>query len=174
MYSFIKLSSWVWYASYTSKSSLAKSLSALAICSLTIPNMAADRGNAIKLPCAAGARGKARSPENTIRLFLRGVVEAQDGPLHDAVHEFTVTNPSTDRLLATFFDNGAGTSDERESTKAWWIAKWKKLKSWGVLEVWATLHAAEVKEFHRAFEAACTVTATRVKLTALASAKSNG
>lgn len=139
----------------------------------TIPNTAAERGNAIKLPCAVGARGKARSPENTIRFFLRGVVEAQDGPLHDAIHGFTVTNPSTDRLLATFFDNGAGTSDERESTKAWWIAKWKKLKSWGVLEVWATLHAAEVDEFHRAFEAACTVTATRVKLTALASTKSN-
>lgn len=139
-----------------------------------IPNAAAERGNAIKLPCTAGARGKARSPENTIRLFLRGVVEAQDGPLHEAIHGFTVTNPSSDKLLAAFFDSGAGTSDERESTKAWWIEKWPKLKSWGVLEAWASLNAATVEEFHRAFEAACTVTATRVKLTALASAGSNG
>ncbi|TAL13533.1 MAG: AAA family ATPase [Aquabacterium sp.] len=138
-----------------------------------IPNAAAERGNAIKLPCAAGARGKARSPENTIRLFLRGVVETPAGPLHDAIHGFTITNPSTDRVLATFFDNGVGSSDERESAKAWWVAKWKKLKSWGVLEVWATLHAAEVAEFHRAVEAACTATAMRVKVTALASVTSN-
>lgn len=130
-----------------------------------IPKTAAERGNAVKLPCAAGARGTDRSPENTIRLFLCGVAEAQDGPLHAALRQFSVTNPSTDKLLATFFGDGLGTSSDRTSTKAWWSAKWKKLHSWGVVGVWASLHTTEVDRFHQELEAACAVTATRVKLT---------
>jgi len=123
-----------------------------------IPKLATDRGNAAKLPCATGAKGTERSTENTIRLFLRNVAESQDGPLHDALRAFTVTNASTDWLINTFFGDGLGTSADRESTKAWWTAKWKKLKQWGVIDVWASLNQTEVAEFHRAFEAACDVT----------------
>lgn len=131
----------------------------------SIPKAAANRGNAVKLPCADGARGTDRSPENTIRLFLCSVAEAQDGPLHVALRQFSVTNPSTDKLLDTFFDNGLGTSSERTSTKAWWVAKWKKLHSWGVIGVWASLHPIEVARFHQQLETACTVTAAHVKPT---------
>lgn len=130
-----------------------------------ISKVAAQRGNAVKLPCAAGARGTDRSPENTIRLFLRDVARAQDGPLHAALRQFSVANPSTDKLLATFFGDGLGTSSERTSTKAWWTARWKKLHSWGVIKVWASLHTTEIDRFLQNLEAACAVTATRVKLT---------
>lgn len=131
----------------------------------TIPKGAAARGNVVKLPCVAGARGTDRSPENTIRLFLRGVAEAQDGPLHVALRRFSVTNPSTDKVLSAFFADGGGASSERTSTKAWWTAKWKKLHSWGVIGVWAELNLPEVNRFQQELEAACTVTAERVKLT---------
>lgn len=131
----------------------------------SIPKPAADRGNAVKLPCEAGASGTDRSPENTIRLFLRGVADAQDGPLYDALRRFKVTNPSTNKILATFFSDGLGTSSERTKTKAWWTANWGKLHSWRVIDVWASLHKTEVDRFHQALEAACTATAARVKLT---------
>lgn len=131
----------------------------------TIPKPAADRGNAVKLPCEAGASGTDRSPENTIRLFLRSVAEAQDGPLHDALRQFSVTNPSTDKIFSTFFGDGSGTSSDRTKTKAWWTAKWEKLRSWGVIGVWASLHKIEVEHFHKTLKAACAVTAERVKLT---------
>jgi len=129
-----------------------------------IPKTAAERGNAVKLPCAAGARGTDRSPENTIRLFLLGVAQAEDGPLHAALRQFSVTNPSTDRLVATFFGDGLGTSADRTSTKAWWVAKWKQLRSWNVVGVWASLHTTEVGRFQQELEAACAITAMRVKL----------
>jgi hypothetical protein len=130
----------------------------------SIPKKAVERGNAVKLPCGAGARGTDRSPENTIRLFLRGVAEAQDGPLHAALLQFSVTNPSTDKLLNTFFGDGLGTSSDRASTKAWWSAKWKTIKRWGVVRVWASLHTTEVNRFLDELETACTVTAGRLKL----------
>ena len=110
----------------------------------TIPKAAAHLGNTVKLPCAAGARGTDRSPENTVRLFLHGVAAAQDGPLQAALRQFSVTNPSTDRLLETFFGDGSGESSERTSTKAWWIAKWPKLHKWNVISAWASLHKTEV------------------------------
>jgi energy-coupling factor transporter ATP-binding protein EcfA2 len=131
----------------------------------TIPKAAAHLGNTVKLPCAAGARGTDRSPENTVRLFLHGVAAAQDGPLQAALRQFSVTNPSTDRLLETFFGDGSGESSERTSTKAWWIAKWPKLHKWNVISAWASLHKTEVERFRAELEAACTATATRVKLT---------
>ena len=132
----------------------------------TIPQATAKQGNAVKLPCAASARGTDRSPENSIRLFLRAVAAATDGPLHEALRSFTVTNPSTDKLMATFFNDGTGESSERTSTKAWWRSKWKKLQSWGVIGVWAGLHPAEVARFHQALEDACAVTATLVLMKA--------
>lgn len=131
----------------------------------TITKATAEVGNAVKLPCAAGARGTARSPENTIRLFLRAVAEAQDGPLHAALRQFSVTNSSTDKLLSTFFGDGLGTSSDRTSTKAWWQAKWKMIHSWNVVGVWASLNEQEVDRFYQELEMACTATAARVKLT---------
>lgn len=131
-----------------------------------VPRAAAARGNTLKLPCARAARGTDRSPENTIRLFLQDVVNADKGPLHAALHCFRVVNPSSDKVLATFFSDGAGGSPQRESTKAWWKDRWAKLKQWGVIEAWASCHPIEVAAFIVAFERAIATTAamTREKL----------
>lgn len=128
-----------------------------------IPNAAAKRGNAVKFPCEASARGTSRSPENTVRLFLRRVAEAQDGPLHLALAQFRTTNPSTDKVLRTFFEDGLGTSSDRASTKAWWTAIWPTLQRWKVIETWSSLHRPPVEQFLQEFEAACAHTAARLK-----------
>jgi hypothetical protein len=128
-----------------------------------IPQKAAARGNTVKLPCHTGARGTERSPENTVRAFLKSVIDARSGPLHDALLRFSVTNPSTDRVIQTFFSDDASSSSQREASKAWWIAHWKKLAQWGVIREWATCNHEAVEEFLDAFEAAAAKTAARIK-----------
>jgi len=129
----------------------------------TIPRKAAERGNTIKLPCAKGAGGTDRSPENTIKKFLRSVAEAPDGPLHDALLRFSVTNPSSDRVLTSFFSDDTGISNQRNASKSWWVVHWKKMQAWGVIREWAACHKAEVEAFTNAFELAVSNTSKRLK-----------
>ena len=129
----------------------------------SIPQKAAKRGNTIKLPCAKGATGTNRSPENTIKNFLQNIAEASNGPLYDALLRFSISNPSSDKLNSSFFSNDAGNSNQRDSSKGWWVAHWGKLKRWGVIREWATCHQSEVNAFVIAFENAVAHTAKRLK-----------
>lgn len=129
----------------------------------TIPKKAAARGNTIKLPCGKGDKGTDRSPENTIKKFLRAVADAEEGDLHDALLQFDVTNPSSDKVLNTFFSNGDGGSDERNCSKGWWVAHWEQLKKWGVIREWASYHQSHVSTFTKDFEEAVASTAARLK-----------
>ena len=129
----------------------------------TVPNDAAARGNTVKLPNVPGTAGVARSLENTIKQFLRDVSIAQIGPLHDALLRLNTINPSSDKVHATFFEDGAGDSTERTKTKAWWTKYWPTLKKWGVIQQWAVVYEAEAKKFEVAFESAVALTAARVK-----------
>ena len=128
-----------------------------------IPEKAAARGNTLKLPCARGERGTDRSPENTIKKFLRGIADASDGPLRDALLRFDVSNPSTDKVRATFFADDVGNSNQRDSSKNWWGTHWKKLKQWGVIREWSVIHKNEVSAFINAFENSVGKTAKRLK-----------
>lgn len=128
----------------------------------SIPQKAAARGNTIKLPCHKGARGTDRSPENVMKVFLRAAATAPDGPLHDALRRFSVTNPSSDKVLNAFFADDSSGSTQREASKGWWVTHWDKLKRWGVLREWATCHKDEATAFVEAFEAAATKTARRI------------
>ncbi len=118
----------------------------------TIPAKAAKRGNTIKLPCANGASGTDRSPENTIKKFLRGLATASDGPLHDALLRLSISNPSSDRVNAAFFPDDTGNSNNRDSSKIWWVSHWNKLERWGVIREWAVCHQSETDIFVTAFE----------------------
>jgi hypothetical protein len=129
----------------------------------TIPNEAAVRGNAVKLPCVAGSAGTARSSENTVKKFLRDISEAGDGPLYEALLNLNITNPTSDRIQAAFFEDGAGKSTKRDSTKNWWTKNWPKLKKWGVVERWAEVYNTEAGEFKAAFELAISRTVERLK-----------
>jgi energy-coupling factor transporter ATP-binding protein EcfA2 len=129
----------------------------------SIPNEAAARGNAVKLPCVAGSAGTARSSENTVKKFLRDISDAGDGALHDALLNLNITNPTSDRIQAVFFENGAGKSTKRDSTKNWWTKNWPKLKKWGVVERWAEVYKTEATEFEAAFELAISRTVDRLK-----------
>ena len=51
----------------------------------TVSAKAARHGNIIKLPCVQGSSGTNRSPENTIKNFLRMIANANDGPFLDAM-----------------------------------------------------------------------------------------
>lgn len=137
----------------------------------SVPESARKRGNTVKLPCPNGAAGTARSPENSIKNFIRQIVNATDGPMAAVLHRFGVQNPTTDRLHNIFLSSPGSDSTKRESTKAWWIAHWKKLDQWGVVREWALEHQVEVDEFHTAFEAAVRKTALRVRGQGLAKAK---
>ncbi|PHV36919.1 AAA family ATPase [Janthinobacterium sp. BJB304] len=127
-----------------------------------IPKKATQRGNTIKLPCVKGAGGTDRSPENTIKKFLRGAAGASDGALYEAMLSFNVKNPSSDKILSSFFDGESGASNNREGSKTWWKDHWTKLVSWGVLEQWARCYPEEVKGFVTNFEAAVASTARRI------------
>lgn len=128
-----------------------------------IPAEAAARGNAVKLPCVAGAGGTARSFENTIKQFLKDISAADDGPLHAALLNLNITNPTSDRVHATFFEDGAGASTKRDSAKKWWRKHWTKLKKWKVIEGWANVYKTEAGEFEAEFERAFARTVVRLK-----------
>lgn len=128
----------------------------------SIPNKAASRGNTIKLPCHRGAQGTDRSPENVIKIFLRAVISAPNGPLHEALKSFSVVNPSTDKVSNTFFPDNSIASAQREASKGWWVAHWDQMKRWGVIREWAICHAAETAAFVKTFEEAVTKTASRI------------
>lgn len=128
----------------------------------SIPQKATARGNTIKLPCHRGAHGTDRSPENVMKIFLRAVIGAPNGPLHDALRRFSVVNSSTDRVSNTFFPDNSSTSAQREASKGWWVAHWDQLKRWGVIREWAICHAEEAAAFVNAFEDAATKTASRI------------
>lgn len=128
----------------------------------SIPRKAAQRGNTLKLPCVKGASGTDRSPENTIKKFLRGAAEAANGPLHNAMLAFKVQNPSSDKILSTFFEGNDGATDKREGSKTWWKDHWTKLEQWGVLEQWAKCYPDEVSDFVTNFEAAVASTSKRI------------
>jgi hypothetical protein len=127
-----------------------------------IPATARKRGNAIKLPCHKGAQETARSPENVIKIFLRQVIEASDGPFYDALLRFSVSNPSSDKVLATFFPDGLGVSAQRDSSKGWWTTNWAKLKRWGVVREWSICHPNEKAQFVKDFDAAVANVARRI------------
>lgn len=129
----------------------------------TIPRKAAERGNTIKLPCVKGAGGTDRSPENTIKKFLRSVADAPNGPLYDALLRFSVKNPSSDKVLASFFSGETSNSNQRKSSKSWWVVHWKKMQTWGVIREWAVCHKNEVDYFTSAFEEAVSKTSKRLK-----------
>ena len=126
---------------------------------IKIGSKAAQRGNTLKLPCVKGTSGTERSPENTIKKFLQNVATADDGKYHDALRRFKVTNPSSDKIYATFFPDASGAGSGREQSKGWWVTHWEDLKAWGVLREWATCHEAEAASFVASFEAAVAATA---------------
>ena len=128
----------------------------------SIPQKALARGNSLKLPTAAGARGKERSPENTVKNFLKKLVTATEGPLHESLLRLKTTNPSTDKVLNTFLSDSSADTDARESGKSWWATHLPRLKSWGVIEEWATIHAEEVAAFRAEFEQAIAKTSVKV------------
>jgi hypothetical protein len=127
----------------------------------TIPADAAARGNAVKLPCVAGAGGTARSFENTIKQFLKDISAADGGALHAALLNLNITNSTSDRVHATFFEDSAGASTKRDSAKKWWRKNWYKLKKWKVIEGWADVYKTEVKAFESEFERALARTVSR-------------
>ena len=130
----------------------------------TVPQVAAARGNIVKLPNVPGTRGVARSLENMMKQFLRDISSAQDGPLHDALLRLNTVNPSSDKIYVSFFQDGSGESTKRENTKAWWKNKWPKLKKWGVIQQWATVYRAQADTFEVAFENAIGHTAARINV----------
>jgi predicted ATPase len=121
------------------------------------------RGNTVKLPNVTGTSGVARSPENTIKQFLRDISNTPGGPLRQALMDLKTTNPSTNKVYANFFQDKDGESTDREKTKIWWKKHWTKLKNWGVIEQWAVVYKAEVDKFEVAFEAAVAHTSIRLK-----------
>jgi len=134
----------------------------------TIREPIAKLRNSVKLPCTNGAGGTNRSPENTIKNFLRLVASSESGPLRGALFRFNIPNPTSNKIEETFFSDDSSMSQKRESSKNWWKLHWPKLKAWGVLREWAACHEDEVKAFRDAFEKAVEATANRLKNSGLA------
>ncbi|UJJ49645.1 MULTISPECIES: AAA family ATPase [Rhodanobacter] len=129
----------------------------------SIPERAARRKNTLKLPCPAGASGTDRSPENVIKNFIRSMITATDGHLRQALLQLSPPNPSSDKLLAAFFPDNTGQSNDRDSSKSWWTGHWEKLKRWGILNTWIAHHSVVVDHFLDEFEKAVAATSRRLK-----------
>lgn len=129
----------------------------------SISKKAKARGNAVKLPCVKGAAGTDRSPENTIIKFLQSVSTASNGIFYEALLRFSVTNPTSDLLLETFFKDGVDIGPGRESTKKWWKVHSKALKEWGVIREWAICNQNTVDAFLMEFEGVIMKTSQRIK-----------
>jgi hypothetical protein len=127
-----------------------------------MPKKVADRGNGVKLPCVKGAAGTARSCENTIKKFLRDISAADGGVLRDALLNLKTTNPTSDKIQATFFEDGEGASTKRDSAGNWWRKNWTKLKRWQVIERWSEVYKIEAAAFEQDFERAIATTAGRL------------
>lgn len=127
-----------------------------------IPQKAQARGNTIKLPCVAGSSGTQRSPENTIKAFLRKMITENDGPAHEALLRLSTPNPSTTKLLTQFFDGAAADSEQRDSSKTWWVDNFATLKRWGVIREWALCYPDEAQGFKAKFESAVRTVAEKV------------
>lgn len=97
-----------------------------------------------------------------MKIFLRAVIGAQDGPLHDALLRFSVVNPSTDKVSNTFFPDNSSASAQREASKGWWVTHWDQMQRWGVIREWAICYPHESAAFIKAFEDAVTKTASRI------------
>jgi hypothetical protein len=117
-----------------------------------ISQRAVSRGNTIKLPCVAGSSGTQRSPENTVKAFLRRMITESGGPAHEALLRLSTTNPSTTKLLTHFFDDVTSDSDQRESSKGWWVSCFPTLKRWGVIREWSACYPDEANAFRVAFD----------------------
>lgn len=129
----------------------------------SIPRKALDRGNTIKLPCPAGARGTDRSPENVVKNFIRSMITADEGDFREALLGLSVSNPTSDKLLESFFPDNTGQSSDRDSSKGWWGEYWPKIKRWKIIEAWISLNATPVEKFRADFELAVSATSKRLK-----------
>ena len=128
---------------------------------IKIPDQVKKLGNSVKLPCPNGATGTGRSPENVIKAFLRSCADAADGPFHQALLSFEVTNPSSDLIFNTFLPDKASSNDQREANKGWWARHWDVLDAWKVIPAWAKCYEKEAGAFNEAFEKAVVITAGR-------------
>lgn len=129
----------------------------------SIPAKAVRRRNTIKLPCPSGARGTSRSPENIVKNFIRSMITADDGELRDALLGLHVSNPTSDKLLESFFPNNSGEGDDRDSSKSWWGERWLKIKRWGIMEAWISVNSELVKRFIEEFESTVASTSQRLQ-----------
>lgn len=82
--------------------------------------------------------------------------------MHEALLNLNITNPTSDRIHATFFEDGAGASAKRDPAKKWWTKNWTKLKKWQVIERWADVHKTETVDFEAEFERAIARTVSRL------------
>lgn len=125
-----------------------------------IPQKASARGNTIKLPCPAGSRGTARSPENMIIRFLQDMVHRPTPILYESMLRLDVPNPTTDKITNQFLGVGP-LSTQRDSTKSWWKTHWNAIQRWGILREWIACYPEESAQFVAAFEQAVARTASR-------------
>lgn len=129
----------------------------------SIPNGAVQRRNTVKLPCSPGAKGTNRSPENIVKNFIRSMITENDGEFRKALLGLRVSNPTSDKLLESFFPDNTGDANDRDSSKSWWSDRWTRISRWGILEAWISLHSAPVEDFIREFELAVAATSQRLR-----------
>jgi hypothetical protein len=118
----------------------------------TVKDFNYKSGHILKLPCPKGSTGVNRSPENTIKNFLRSLIESDDIKLQNSLRNLNTTNPTTDKIENTFFSDGDGDSDNRVSSKKWWQDHWQEIQEWNVIQVWAKTQEEELNLFLSALE----------------------
>ena len=104
-------------------------------------------GHILKLPCPKGSTGTNRSPENIIKNFLKSMIDSDDSDVQSSLRNLKTKNPTTDKIENTFFADGDGESNKRESAKKWWQDHWNQIKEWNVIHEWAKTQEEEINIF---------------------------
>lgn len=101
--------------------------------------------NVVKLPGAKDQKGKGRSPEWSLYMYIKALVE-HPAQYPEAIQALAQKTLNTDYLKAHLLD-GSVNIDNRESSKAWMTARRQYLEEWGIVDLWLRDNQAQVEKF---------------------------
>ena len=75
------------------------------------------------------------------------MIDSDDSDVQSSLRNLKTKNPTTDKIENTFFADGDGESNKRESAKKWWQDHWNQIKEWNVIHEWAKTQEEEINIF---------------------------
>jgi hypothetical protein len=100
--------------------------------------------NVVKLPGAKDKSGKGRSPEWTLYMYIKDLIDNPDKH-PEAIQALAAQTLSTNYLQTLL--QGDVNIEKRESSKAWMIANLHHIEDWGIVDLWLSENQKIVAQF---------------------------